>query len=85
MVNFIFSWVAISNHRIQSIDDKRVGFYYKDYRDQSKVKPTSMEGVEFLRRFCMHILPKGFVKIRYYGILSNRYSKQIAIYRTPTR
>ncbi len=33
-------------------------------------------GVEFLRRFCMHILPKGFVKIRYYGIMSSRYAKR---------
>jgi hypothetical protein len=75
--------VAISNHRIQSIDDKSVSFFYKDYKDKSKRKLTTLSGVEFLRRFCMHILPKRFVKIRYYGILSNRYSKQTAIYRTP--
>lgn len=67
--------VAISNHRILNIDDNGVSFYYKDYRNQSKVKPITLSGVEFLRRFCMHILPKGFVKIRYYGILSNRYAK----------
>ena len=75
--------VAISNQRIQKIDNNRVSFYYKDYKDQSKRKLSSLTGVEFLRRFCMHILPKGFVKIRYYGILSNRYSKQTAMYRKP--
>jgi len=75
--------IAISNQRIQKIDNNRVSFYYKDYKDQSKRKIVSLTGVEFLRRFCMHILPKGFVKIRYYGILSNRYSKQTAMYRKP--
>ena len=75
--------IAISNHRIQKIDNNKVSFYYKDYKDQSKRKLSSLTGVEFLRRFCMHILPKGFVKIRYYGILSNRYSKQTAMYRKP--
>ncbi|MDO9579065.1 MAG: transposase, partial [Bacteroidales bacterium] len=56
--------VAISNHRIKNISDSGVTFFYKDYRDESKVKPATLSGVEFLRRFCMHILPKRFVKIR---------------------
>ncbi len=73
--------VAISNHRIQNIDDKNVSFFYKDNKDNSKRKLTTLSGVEFLRRFSMHILPKGFVKIRYYGILSNRFAKQTAMYR----
>jgi hypothetical protein len=64
--------VAISNHRIKNISDSGVTFFYKDYKDNSKVKPTTLSGVEFLRRFCMHILPKRFVKIRYYGILSSK-------------
>ena len=75
--------VAISNHRIQHIDQKHVSFFYKDYADHEKRKHTKLTGIEFLRRFCMHILPKGFVKVRYYGILSNRYSKQTTIYRKP--
>ncbi|MCK4664868.1 MAG: IS91 family transposase [Bacteroidales bacterium] len=75
--------VAISNHRLQNIDNKIVSFFYKDYKDNSKRKLTAISGVEFLRRFCMHILPKGFVKIRYYGILSNRFGKQVAMYRIP--
>jgi len=64
--------VAISNHRIKNISDSEVTFFYKDYKDESRVKPTTLSGVEFLRRFCMHILPKRFVKIRYYGILSTK-------------
>ena len=75
--------VAISNHRIQHIDHDNVSFFYKDYADGEKRKLTRLTGIEFLRRFAMHILPKGFVKVRYYGILSNRYSKQTAMYRKP--
>lgn len=68
--------VAISNHRILSIDNDSVRFVYKDSHDHRKKKPITLSGVEFLRRFCMHILPKGFVKIRYYGIMSSRYAKR---------
>lgn len=75
--------VAINNQRIQHMDNKSVGFFYKDYSDGAKRKFLTLTGIEFLRRFCMHILPKGFVKVRYYGILSNRYSKQTAMYRKP--
>lgn len=75
--------VAINNHRIINIDkqNKTVTFYYKDYKDNSKVKPITIDAIEFLRRFCLHILPKRFVKIRYYGVLSNRYAKQTVFYR----
>src|SRR4030042_4091973 len=69
--------VAISNHRILNINDSGVTFFYKDYRDESRVKPTTLSGVEFLRRFCMHILPKRFVKIRYYGILSSKQKDRV--------
>jgi hypothetical protein len=69
--------VAISNHRIKNIDDSWVTFFYKDYRDNSRIKPTKLSGVEFLRRFCMHILPKRFVKIRYYGILSTKQKDRV--------
>jgi len=47
--------VAISNHRILNIDQHNVSFHYKEYSHQGKVKPTTLSGVEFLRRFCMHI------------------------------
>lgn len=65
--------VAISNQRIIEVNDTEVKFMHKDYRDDARQKPTSLPGVEFLRRFCQHILPKGFVKIRYYGIYSSKF------------
>jgi len=68
--------VAVSNHRIKNIDNDSVRFVYKDSHDHRKDKPITLTGVEFLRRFCMHILPRGFVKIRYYGIMSSRYAKR---------
>ena len=77
--------VAISNHRILNIDEKNVSFRYKDYRDNARIKPTVLPGVEFLRRFCMHILPKGFVKVRYFGIMSNRFAKHTAMYRKQSK
>ncbi len=73
--------VAISNHRIINIDKDSVRFVYKDSGDQRKEKLTTLTGVEFLRRFCMHILPKSFVKIRYYGIMSSRYAKKTILLR----
>ena len=78
--------VAINNKRIINIDkqNKKITFFYKDYKNNSKVKPTTMDAIEFLRRFCMHILPKRFVKIRYYGVLSNRFSDKIVFYRKPS-
>ena len=69
--------VAISNHRINNISSTYVTFFYKDYKDESRVKPTTLSGVEFLRRFCMHILPRRFVKIRYYGILSTKQKDRV--------
>ena len=65
--------VAISNHRISSIDEHNgsVTFGYKDYRD-GKEKEMTLSAEEFLRRFAQHILPKGFTKIRSYGYLANR-------------
>lgn len=74
--------VAISNHRIQNIDDSGVSFFYKDYKDNSKKKLTKLSGVEFLRRFCMHILPYRFVKIRHYGILSSKQKDRIKPLKT---
>jgi len=64
--------VAISNHRLVSVDDAKVTFRYKDYRDGGNQKLMSLDAAEFLRRFCLHILPQRFVKIRHYGFLSSR-------------
>jgi hypothetical protein len=63
--------VAIANSRITAIDDENVSFTYKDYREKGVTKTMTLTGVEFLRRFTMHILPSGFVKIRHYGYLSS--------------
>jgi hypothetical protein len=63
--------IAISNHRIISVTGDKVCFRYKDYRDESKNKIMTLEATEFIRRFSLHILPKGFVRIRHYGILSS--------------
>ena len=65
--------VAISDDRLQRLDGDRVVFEWKDYRDDNQVKVTHLEAVEFLRRFLMHVLPSGFHRIRYYGLLANRY------------
>jgi hypothetical protein len=64
--------VAITNQRIIGINDETVTFMHKDYSDGAKQKPVTLDGVEFLRRFCQHILPYRFVKIRRYGIYSSR-------------
>lgn len=60
--------IAISNNRIIGISPTHVRFIAKDYRDRAKQKPAELPGVEFLRRFCQHIMPKGFVRIRRFGI-----------------
>jgi hypothetical protein len=65
--------VAISNSRILDVSDTKVTFRHKDYANNAKVLPVSMDGVEFLRRFCLHILPKRFVKTRRFGVYSSRY------------
>lgn len=62
--------VAISNSRIEEISQGKVIFQYKDYRKGGEKKRMSLTGVEFLRRFCFHILPCGFVRIRHYGFLA---------------
>ena len=64
--------VAISNHRIKSVADGKVAFSFKDYRNGGQQKTMAIEGCEFLRRFCLHVLPRGFRKIRHYGILASR-------------
>jgi hypothetical protein len=66
--------VAITHHRIISVNDTTITFRYKDYRDGSKVKVMVLPHEEFVRRFEKHILPKGFVKIRSYGFMKN-YNK----------
>lgn len=80
VVNYLGQYihrVAISNSRIKNMDEHGVTFAYKDYRDNANLKQMTLTGVEFLRRFAMHILPKRFVKIRYFGILTSAYREQV--------
>lgn len=68
--------IAISNHRLRYVDKHKVIFSYKDYRTGAKQKEMPLDNHEFIRRFAQHILPKGFVKIRHYGVLSSTWKKQ---------
>jgi hypothetical protein len=65
--------VAISNHRLFSLEHGRVTFCWKDYREQGKLKEMTLEAEEFIRRFLLHVLPGGFQKIRYFGWMANRH------------
>jgi Putative transposase/Transposase zinc-binding domain len=64
--------VAISNHRLLKLEDGKVTFKWKDYADGSRRKLMTLDAVEFIRRFLLHVLPKSFVRIRHCGILANR-------------
>ena len=75
--------VAISNHRILNIAGGKVTFMAKDYRDRAVKKPVSLDGVEFLRRFSMHILPGRFVKIRRYGIYNHTTKRSLKLQFRP--
>lgn len=72
--------VAISNNRILSMEDDKVSFKWRDYRDNNQWKVMTVTAHEFIRRFLIHVLPKGFMKIRHYGFLGNRNkSKKLMI------
>lgn len=63
--------IAISNERIVSLEDDQVTFHYKDRADGDRRKSMTLPAVAFLRRFLLHVLPPGFVRIRHYGFLAN--------------
>jgi hypothetical protein len=63
--------VALSNYRILSVDQGKVTFEYKDYKDNATVKQMTLSAGEFIRRFLLHVLPPGYHKIRMYGFWSN--------------
>ena len=71
--------VAITNQRILNIADGKVTFITKDYRDRAVKKPVTLDGVEFLRRFTLHILPRRFVKIRRFGIYNHTVKRNLAL------
>jgi hypothetical protein len=64
--------VAISNHRLVEVTDTHVSFRWKDYAHRSKRCVMTLGHEEFLRRFLQHVLPRGFPRIRYFGLLANR-------------
>lgn len=68
--------IAISNYRIKSMDDHSVTFTVKDYRNEGKWKLLTLPGIEFIRRFLMHVPPKRFTRIRHYGLLCNRMKEK---------
>jgi hypothetical protein len=77
--------IAISNARIINVSDSCVTFFARDYRNNKNTQ-VSLPGIEFVRRFLMHVLPKGFVKIRNYGFLANRSKSEcLIIIRTQSR
>ena len=68
--------IAISNNRIKEIGKDTVSFTYKDYKQMAQKKEMTLSHAEFIRRFALHILPKGFVKIRHYGFLSSTWKRK---------
>jgi hypothetical protein len=64
--------VAISNGRLVKVEDDQVFFRWKDYADGNQQKVMALEAVEFIRRFLLHVVPSGFVRIRHYGLQANR-------------
>lgn len=64
--------VAISNSRLLKLAEGRVTFRCKDYADDHQQKTMTLDVVQFLRRFVLHVLPKAFMKIRHYGLLASR-------------
>lgn len=68
--------VAIGNQRLLAMDERTVTFSYKDYAQASRRRTMSLPVEEFVRRFCLHLLPERFVKIRHYGLLGNRNRRE---------
>ncbi len=68
--------VAISNHRILSVEHGQVSFTYRDRKDKDRPKTKTLPAQEFIRRFLLHVLPDGFMRVRHFGFLANRAKKQ---------
>ena len=67
---------AISNHRLLELEDGQVHFRWKDYAHGGRRRTMTLSAIEFVRRFVMHVLPSGFVRIRHYGLLANRHRRE---------
>jgi hypothetical protein len=68
--------VALSNDRLVDHRDGRVRFCWKDYADHDRVKILTLDADEFLRRFLLHVVPRGFMRIRHFGLLANRVRRR---------
>ena len=68
--------VAIGNHRLTALESDGVEFLWKDYAHQNKRKTMRLKPVEFIRRFLLHVLPGGFVRLRHYGFLASRVCRE---------
>jgi hypothetical protein len=77
LAGYVFR-VAISNHRILKLKNEQVTFRYKDTQT-GKIKRCTLAAFEFIRRFLQHILPKGFVKVRYYGLFSPAWRARLSL------
>jgi len=64
--------VALSNDRIVSTCNRDVTFSYRDRKNQNRKKTMTLDAHEFIRRFLLHVIPKGFVRVRHFGVLANR-------------
>jgi hypothetical protein len=65
--------IALSNERIVEVHNGMVSFRYKDYNHGKAIKVMTLPAVEFIRRFLLHVLPRGFMRVRHYGLLANRH------------
>jgi hypothetical protein len=68
--------IAISNERLLTLEDGKVSFSWRDYKHGGTRRTMTVDAHEFIRRFLLHVLPNGFVRVRYYGLLANRYRAQ---------
>ena len=64
--------MALSNDRILSAHNGEVTFSYRDRKDRDRKKTMTLQAPEFIRRFLLHVIPKGFVRVRHFGLLANR-------------
>ena len=75
--------IAIGNHRLVDFDGEHVRFRWRDYADGNTVKVMRLDADEFIRRFLLHVLPRGFTRLRHYGLLANRCrARKLALCRT---
>jgi hypothetical protein len=69
--------IALSNDRILAVQNGQVSFSYRDRKDNNRPKSETLDADEFIRRFLLHVLPDGFMRVRHFGFLANRSKKQI--------